>query len=56
MPDTTGEAGRVPHSDLVAYDRAHVWHPYSSMADPADPIVVQRAAGRTARDSPTERA
>jgi adenosylmethionine---8-amino-7-oxononanoate aminotransferase len=31
--------------NLVAYDRAHIWHPYSSMADPADPIVVERAHG-----------
>jgi len=45
MPHTIGDAGRVPHEDLVAYDRAHLWHPYSSMADPATPIVIERAAG-----------
>jgi adenosylmethionine-8-amino-7-oxononanoate aminotransferase len=45
MPHTIGDAGRVPHEDLVAYDRAHLWHPYSSMADPAAPIVIERAAG-----------
>jgi adenosylmethionine---8-amino-7-oxononanoate aminotransferase len=41
-------AGRVRAErieDIVAYDRAHIWHPYSSMADPADPIVVERAHG-----------
>jgi adenosylmethionine-8-amino-7-oxononanoate aminotransferase len=38
-------AGGFARADLVAYDRAHLWHPYSSMADPADPIVIERAAG-----------
>jgi adenosylmethionine---8-amino-7-oxononanoate aminotransferase len=41
-------AGRVRAEgveDIVAYDRAHIWHPYASMADPADPIVVERAHG-----------
>jgi adenosylmethionine-8-amino-7-oxononanoate aminotransferase len=37
--------GRRTRDQLVAYDRAHIWHPYSSMADPSDAIVVERAAG-----------
>jgi adenosylmethionine---8-amino-7-oxononanoate aminotransferase len=45
MPHPTASADREPPESLVAYDRAHVWHPYSSMADPADPIVIERAAG-----------
>jgi adenosylmethionine---8-amino-7-oxononanoate aminotransferase len=45
MHPTPGPAGSVPHTDLVAYDRGHIWHPYSSMGDAADPIVVERAAG-----------
>src|SRR3954453_13217316 len=35
----------MTRDELAAYDRAHLWHPYSSMADPAEPIVVARAAG-----------
>lgn len=30
---------------LLAYDRAHVWHPYTSMTDPAPARVVESAAG-----------
>jgi adenosylmethionine---8-amino-7-oxononanoate aminotransferase len=47
MTDSTAQAdaARRTRDDLVAYDRAHVWHPYSSMADPADPILIKRAAG-----------
>jgi adenosylmethionine-8-amino-7-oxononanoate aminotransferase len=45
MPDATRAATQPPYDDLVGYDRAHLWHPYSSMADPAEPIVVTRAEG-----------
>ena len=30
---------------LLAYDRAHVWHPYSSALTPQDPYVVESAEG-----------
>ena len=30
---------------LLAYDRAHVWHPYSSALAPQDPYVVESAEG-----------
>jgi adenosylmethionine-8-amino-7-oxononanoate aminotransferase len=44
MPDAT-RAGRAPADELLAYDRAHLWHPYSSMTDAADPILIERACG-----------
>ncbi|MGH3901589.1 MAG: adenosylmethionine--8-amino-7-oxononanoate transaminase [Pseudonocardiaceae bacterium] len=31
--------------DLLAADRAHVWHPYERMPGRADPLVVRSAAG-----------
>ncbi|MGQ0719581.1 MAG: adenosylmethionine--8-amino-7-oxononanoate transaminase [Pseudonocardiales bacterium] len=31
--------------DLIAADRAHVWHPYGPMPGRADPLVVRSAAG-----------
>jgi adenosylmethionine-8-amino-7-oxononanoate aminotransferase len=34
----------VPEA-LLAYDRAHVWHPYSSALTPQDPYVVEGAEG-----------
>ncbi len=30
---------------LLAYDRAHVWHPYSSAIAPQDPYLVESAEG-----------
>jgi adenosylmethionine---8-amino-7-oxononanoate aminotransferase len=30
---------------LLAFDREHVWHPYSSAASPGDPYLVESAAG-----------
>ena len=30
---------------LLAYDRAHVWHPYSSALAPQDPYLVESAEG-----------
>ena len=30
---------------LLAYDRAHVWHPYTSMTAPAPVRVVESASG-----------
>ena len=30
---------------LLAFDRAHVWHPYSSALTPQDPYLVESAAG-----------
>lgn len=34
-----------PVHDLLATDRAHVWHPYGPMPGRADPLVVHSAAG-----------
>ncbi|MDQ3824533.1 MAG: aminotransferase class III-fold pyridoxal phosphate-dependent enzyme, partial [Actinomycetota bacterium] len=31
--------------DLLAADRAHVWHPYGPMPGRVDPLVVHSAAG-----------
>ena len=31
--------------DWLAYDRRHLWHPYSSMTDPATPFLVSSASG-----------
>ncbi len=32
-------------TDLSAFDRAHIWHPYTSMTDPVPAFVVASAAG-----------
>ena len=40
--DATTAAGWV---DALAFDRAHLWHPYSSMVDPAPAFPVVSAAG-----------
>src|SRR5512139_4095723 len=32
-------------ASLLAFDRAHVWHPYSSALTPQDPYLVESAAG-----------
>ncbi len=34
---------------LLDFDRAHVWHPYSSALTPQDPYVVESARGRAPR-------
>jgi adenosylmethionine---8-amino-7-oxononanoate aminotransferase len=34
-----------PVQDLLAADRAHVWHPYGSMPGRVDPLVVHSATG-----------
>ena len=36
---------RGPRADALAFDRAHLWHPYSSMIDPAPVWPVVSAAG-----------
>lgn len=38
------EPGADPEA-LLAYDRAHVWHPYTSMTDPAPVRLVSAASG-----------
>ncbi|MFJ9030218.1 adenosylmethionine--8-amino-7-oxononanoate transaminase [Streptomyces sp. NPDC102274] len=38
MPDTTP-------GELLALDRAHVWHPYGPMPGRAEPLVVESASG-----------
>jgi adenosylmethionine-8-amino-7-oxononanoate aminotransferase len=35
----------VETAELIALDRAHVWHPYGPMPGTADPLVVAEAAG-----------
>jgi adenosylmethionine---8-amino-7-oxononanoate aminotransferase len=38
--------GQVSADDvLLAFDRAHVWHPYSSALTPSDPYLVDSASG-----------
>jgi len=32
-------------AELLAADRAHVWHPYSAMPGPVEPLLVRSAAG-----------
>ncbi|OLF04388.1 adenosylmethionine--8-amino-7-oxononanoate transaminase [Actinophytocola xinjiangensis] len=32
-------------AELIALDRAHVWHPYGPMPGTADPLVVESASG-----------
>ncbi|MBA4066647.1 MAG: adenosylmethionine--8-amino-7-oxononanoate transaminase [Isosphaera sp.] len=41
LPRST--AGVNPAARLVSRDRAAVWHPYTSLADPADPLPVVAA-------------
>jgi adenosylmethionine-8-amino-7-oxononanoate aminotransferase len=45
----TVDGRRVPGSaataDLLAADRAHVWHPYAPMPAPTEPLVVESAQG-----------
>ncbi len=35
----------TPAAELLAYDRAHLWHPYTSMTDPAPTRLVTGADG-----------
>ena len=50
--DATTAAGWV---DALAFDRAHLWHPYSSMVDPAPafPVVSAEGARLTLADGRT---
>jgi len=32
-------------NELIAFDRAHIWHPYTSMTDPIPAFAVESAAG-----------
>jgi len=36
-------------TDLLAIDRAHVWHPYGPMPGTVDPLVVESARGTKLR-------
>jgi adenosylmethionine-8-amino-7-oxononanoate aminotransferase len=42
---TLGSRVVDPVQDLLAADRAHVWHPYGPMPGRTDPLVVHSAAG-----------
>ncbi|MFE3019860.1 adenosylmethionine--8-amino-7-oxononanoate transaminase [Streptomyces sp. NPDC059256] len=37
--------GPLSAGELVALDRAHVWHPYGPMPGRADPLIVESASG-----------
>ena len=32
-------------AQLIAYDQAHIWHPYSTTPAPMDPMPIASAAG-----------
>lgn len=36
---------RPDHADLLAWDRGHLWHPYTSMTDPTPVRLVTSASG-----------
>ena len=38
MPDRSAD-------ELLAYDREHVWHPYTSMTEPTPVRLVESASG-----------
>ncbi|HET7761478.1 MAG TPA: adenosylmethionine--8-amino-7-oxononanoate transaminase [Phycicoccus sp.] len=42
---TTAPPPEADPERLLAYDRAHVWHPYSSALTPQDPYLVESADG-----------
>jgi adenosylmethionine---8-amino-7-oxononanoate aminotransferase len=42
---TTTPPPEATPEGLLAYDRAHVWHPYSSALAPQDPYLVESAEG-----------
>ncbi|MFI6693776.1 adenosylmethionine--8-amino-7-oxononanoate transaminase [Streptomyces sp. NPDC050433] len=44
MPDTAAR-GALDPGELLALDRAHVWHPYGPMPGRTDPLVVESASG-----------
>jgi adenosylmethionine---8-amino-7-oxononanoate aminotransferase len=46
------QARRSPESrgpDLLAFDRDHLWHPYSSMTRPSTPFIVESGSGTRLR-------
>ncbi|ANW21274.1 adenosylmethionine--8-amino-7-oxononanoate transaminase [Streptomyces clavuligerus] len=49
MPETpalsTTDTSPTPTEELLALDRAHVWHPYGPMPGRVDPLVVDSASG-----------
>lgn len=44
MPDTSAPPATAP-GELLALDRAHVWHPYGPMPGRTDPLIVESASG-----------
>ena len=44
-PQSGAMTDDLPLADLLAYDRQHLWHPYSSALAPSTPYLVESAAG-----------
>ena len=45
----TGRTGSTDADDLLAVDRAHLWHPYASMTEPGPVRLVESAEGTRLR-------
>ncbi|WP_267243293.1 adenosylmethionine--8-amino-7-oxononanoate transaminase [Streptomyces sp. PR69] len=45
MPEPLSPREPLSPAELLALDRAHVWHPYGPMPGRTDPLVVQSASG-----------
>lgn len=45
MTDTSAPGPVSDHAALLAFDREHLWHPYSSALAPSEPYLVESARG-----------